>query len=214
MARAKQPVSINGVEFDALIDSEEGYTAEAPEYPTEKGFSVSDTIVLKPDTLTMTLFVTDTPVTWKNRHGSGPGRTEAVVKRLKDVFFSKQTVEVVTSDAVYSDMAITSLNIRKSSDVGYAREIPISFKKIIVTETATVTIPDSYGKSGTTGASGGTANTKTGSTGSIGSSGSSGSGSSSGGSGSSGGSSSSGSSSGSSSKGSILYTAAKGAGLL
>lgn len=202
MARAKQPVSINGIEFDALIDSEEGYDADAPEYPTEKGFNVSDTIVLKADTLSMTLFVTDTPVTWKNRHGAGPGRTEAVVKQLKDAYFAKQPVEVVTSDEVYSNMAITSLRIKKSADVGYAREIPISFKKIIVTETATVTIPDSYGKSGTTGASGGTANTKSASTGSGSSS-----------SGSSGSSSGSGAS-GSGSSGSILYNVASGFGLI
>ena len=47
MARAKQPVSVDDIEFDALIDSEEGYEADVPEDPTEKGFSVSDTIVLK-----------------------------------------------------------------------------------------------------------------------------------------------------------------------
>ena len=47
MARAKHPVSVDDIEFDALIDSEEGYEADVPEYPTEKGFSVSDTIVLK-----------------------------------------------------------------------------------------------------------------------------------------------------------------------
>ena len=46
MARAKQPVSVDDIEFDALIDSEEGYEADVPEYPTEKGFSVSDTIVV------------------------------------------------------------------------------------------------------------------------------------------------------------------------
>ena len=67
MARAKQPVSVDDIEFDALIDSEEGYEADVPEYPTEKGFSVSDTIVLKADTLNMTLYVTDTPVTWRKR---------------------------------------------------------------------------------------------------------------------------------------------------
>lgn len=41
MARAKQPVSVADIEFDALIDSEEGYEADVPEYPTEKGFSVA-----------------------------------------------------------------------------------------------------------------------------------------------------------------------------
>ena len=32
MARAKQPVSVDDIEFDALIDSEEGYEADVPEY--------------------------------------------------------------------------------------------------------------------------------------------------------------------------------------
>lgn len=206
MARAKQPVSVGGIEFDALIDSEEQYESEVPEYPTEKGFKVSDTIVLKATVLNLTLFVTDTPVTWKNRLGSGPGKTEAVVKRLKDMYFGKQVVEVVTSDEVYPNMAITSLSIKKTAEVGYAREIPISLKEIVVTSTKTVGIPASYGKSGTTGASAGTANTRAGSGGSSGSGGGSGAGGSSG--------SGSGNSGGSGRSGSILYNAASSFGLL
>lgn len=198
MGKAKQPVSINGIEFDALIDSDEGYEAQVPEYPTEKGFSVSDNITLKPETLNMTLFVTDTPVTWKNRHGGGPGYTEGVVAQVKALYFAKQTVIVTTSESVYENMAITNLNIKKSTEVGYAREIPIVLKKIVVTESATATIPDSYGKSGTTGASAGTANTTSASK-------------SSGGGGSSGGSSNGSNKQGG---GSILYNAASSFGLL
>lgn len=198
MARAKQPVSVADIEFDALIDSEEGYEADVPEYPTEKGFSVSDTIVLKADTLNMTLYVTDTPVTWRERTGSGPGKTEGVVRRLKDLYFAKKILEVTTTDCVYSNMVITSMNIKKSVEVGYAREIPISFKKIEVTETATAEIPASYGKSGKTAKAAGKASTTAASTA---------------GSGSSGGSSASGSSS-SSSRGSVLYNAASSFGLL
>lgn len=198
MARAKQPVSVADIEFDALIDSEEGYEADVPEYPTEKGFSVSDTIVLKADTLNMTLYVTDTPVTWRERTGSGPGKTEGVVRRLKDLYFAKKILEVTTTDCVYSNMVITSMNIKKSVEVGYAREIPISFKKIEVTETATAEIPASYGKSGKTAKAAGKASTTAASTA---------------GSGLSGGSSASGSSS-SSSRGSVLYNAASSFGLL
>lgn len=198
MARAKQPVGVDDIEFDALIDSEEGYEADVPEYPTEKGFSVSDTIVLKADTLNMTLYVTDTPVTWRERTGSGPGKTEGVVRRLKDLYFAKKILEVTTTDCVYSNMVITSMNIKKSVEVGYAREIPIAFKKIEVTETATAEIPASYGKSGKTAKAAGKASTTAASTA---------------GSGSSGGSSASGSSS-SSSRGSVLYNAASSFGLL
>ena len=176
----------------------EGYEADVPEYPTEKGFSVSDTIVLKADTLNMTLYVTDTPVTWRERTGSGPGKTEGVVRRLKDLYFAKKILEVTTTDCVYSNMVITSMNIKKSVEVGYAREIPIAFKKIEVTETATAEIPASYGKSGKTAKAAGKASTTAASTA---------------GSSSSGGSSASGSSS-SSSRGSVLYNAASSFGLL
>lgn len=197
MAKAKQPVSVGDIEFDALIDSEEGYEADVPEYPTEKGFNVSDTIVLKADTLSMTLYVTDTPVTWKDRTGSGPGKTEGVVRRLKDLYFSKQVLEVTTSDCVYSNMVITSMSIKKATDVGYAREIPIAFKKIDITETATAEIPASYGKSGKTGKAAGKASTKAASTAAGGSSSSGGS-----------------SSDSSSSRSSVLYNAASSFGLL
>lgn len=197
MARAKQPVSIDGIEFDALLDQSMDYEADVPEYPTEKGFSVSDNISLKPETLSMTLYVSDTPVTWKSRFGSGKGRVEKVVKQLQDLYFAKKVVTVVTSDAVFDSMAITSISFSKSADVGYAREIPISLKKIIVTESSTTSIPDSYGKSGTTGASAGTANTTAGNSGNSGNSGSGKS-----------------SNSDSGKNGSILYNAANSLGIL
>ena len=204
MAKATQPVSINGLEFDALISESRTLEATVPEYSVETGFSVSDSIILSPEKLEMTLFVTNAPVTWYRRHGASQNRVDSVVKRLEELYFGREPVTIVTSDATYTNMAIESMTISKSLEVGYAREIPISFKKIRVTSAKTTTIPDSYGKSGTTQASAGTASTSSGSSG-----GSSGSGS-------GGGSSGSGSSSGSSggSKSSILYSAANSIGLI
>lgn len=205
MARAKQPVSINGIEFDALIDESRTLEATVPEYSVESGFSVSDAIILSPEKLDMTLFVTNTPVTWYNRHGGSQNRVDSVVKQLEELYYAGEPVTIVTSDATYSNMAIESITFSKSTEVGYAREIPISFKKIRVTSAKTTTIPDSYGKSGATGASAGTAST---------SSGSSGGGSSGGGSGGGSGSGSGSSGSNGNSKSSILYSAANSMGLM
>lgn len=162
MAKAKQPVSIAGIEFDALISEDHGFEATVPEYAVEKGFSVSDAIIIGAETLSMTLYVTDTPVTWLSRHGAEQGRVDRVCKQLEELFYTAQAVTVVTSDRIYTDMAIESLTISKSLDIGYAREIPISFRKIRITQAATTTIPDSYGKSGTSNAQAGTANTSSG----------------------------------------------------
>ena len=206
MGKATQPVSINGLEFDALIDESRTLEATVPEYSVESGFSVSDSVILNPEKLSMTMFVTNTPVTWYRRHGASPTRVDNVVKQLEELYFAKEPVTIVTSDATYTSMAIESITISKSLEIGYARQIPISFKKIRVTTAKTTTIPDSYGKSGATAASAGTASTSTGSSG-----GGSGSGS-----GSGGGSSGAGGSSGSNgnSKSSILYNAASSIGLI
>ena len=206
MGKATQPVSINGLEFDALIDESRTLEATVPEYSVESGFSVSDSVILNPEKLSMTLFVTNTPVTWYRRHGASPTRVDNVVKQLEELYFAKEPVTIVTSDATYTSMAIESITISKSLEIGYARQIPISFKKIRVTTAKTTTIPDSYGKSGATAASAGTASTSTGRSG-----GRSGSGS-----GSGGGSSGAGGSSGSNgnSKSSILYNAASSIGLI
>lgn len=206
MGKATQPVSINGLEFDALIDESRTLEATVPEYSVESGFSVSDSVILNPEKLSMTLFVTNTPVTWYRRHGASPTRVDNVVKQLEELYFAKEPVTIVTSDATYTSMAIESITISKSLEIGYARQIPISFKKIRVTTAKTTTIPDSYGKSGATAASAGTASTSTGSSG-----GGSGSGT-----GSGGGRSGAGGSSGSNgnSKSSILYNAASSIGLI
>ncbi len=204
MARVKQPVSINDLEFDALISETKSYEATVPEYSVEEGFSVSDAIILTPERLELTLFVTDTPVTW--RQHAAPGRTERFCKQLEELYFKGEPVTVVTPNATYTMMAIESMTISKTIETGYSREIPISLKHIRTTTAKTTTIPASYGRSGKTGASAGTAST---------SSASSGGGSS--GSGSKGSSSSSPSTSTdgkSNRKGSILYGAASSMGLL
>lgn len=208
MAKATQPVSINGLEFDALISESRTLEATVPEYSVETGFSVSDSIILSPEKMEMTLFVTNTPVTWYRRHGASQNRMDSVVKQLEELYFAKEPVTIVTSDATYTNMAIESMTISKSLEVGYAREIPISFKKIRITSAKTTTIPDSYGKSGATAASAGTAST------SAASSGGSGTGSGSGSGGGTGSGSSSSSGSNGNSKSSILYNAASSIGLI
>lgn len=156
--KAKRPVSIDGIEFDALIDEERTLEAEVPEYPVDEGFTVSDAIITKAESVTMTLFLTETPVTWRN-HSGGIGRVEEVCKRLEELYYRADTVTAVTSSNVYSDMAIENLTIDKSADIGYAKEIKLTLRKVRKTSAQTTTIPESYGKGGATGAPAGEANT-------------------------------------------------------
>ncbi len=199
-----QPVSVAGIEFPAMLDETQTFTSDIPEYPVETGFVISDNVTLQPMELPLTLLLSDTPLTWRGRVRS---MSEAE-SMLKELYFSRTPFTVVTPSGTFESMGITSMQIKRSSENGYNKEVSLSLKQINVTATKTTTIPDSYGKSGATGANAGTASTSAGST-------STGGGSSGSGSGSSGGSSGSGSSgSGKKSSGSILYNVASSAGLI
>lgn len=204
MARSLKPVSIAGIEGDALISEDISYSADIPEYPVENGYNVSDTIILKPLELSITMYISDSPATWRNRKGHSPsaGRTKKICEKFEKLYFKRKLVKVVTTDKIYTNMGITSMSISHSSEIGYARQIQFSLKKVYVTKRKTVYIPAYILQSGESKKNAGTATTSSSSSSSASSSSS--------------GSSSSGSSGKSSSgkKGSILYNIGKKTGFL
>lgn len=173
MAKKKlKPVSFAGIEFDALIDEQKTMNATIPSYPVEKGFPTSDTIILEPISIQMTLYVSNTPVTWLLRHGSATDRVNRICDAIENLWLEKKLVKVVTTDAIYTNMGIVSISIKKSHELGYAREISVQIQKVNVTETKTVTIPDYLLKSGASEADAGNASTSNSSDKATGSSGS------------------------------------------
>lgn len=162
MARSKlKPVKVAGIEADALISEDRTYSADIPEYPVEKGFNVSDTIILKPIELGLTLYISDSPATWRNRKGHKPssGRTKKICDKFEKLYFKRMPVKVVTRDKIYTNMGITSISISHSAETGYARQISMSLKKIYVTKRKTVYIPEYILQSGESSANAGAATT-------------------------------------------------------
>ena len=230
----KKPVSVWGIEFDALIDETKTMTSTIPEYPVESGFPVSDTIINDPIQVSMTLYLSNTPVTWLYRHGSSKDRVKRVCELIEQKWFDKALTKIVTSDVTYTNMGLTSISIKKSADIGYAREISISAKKVRKAKRKTTKVPKYVLKAGESKADAGKASTsKTSAKSSSGASSSSSSASGSGGSSKSSGSTSSnlkksssssgssksssngsGSNSNSKKSASILYGSASGLGLI
>lgn len=161
MSKALRPVSItaNGrtATFDALMKSSDDYESTVPSFPIEAGYEVSDSIIIKSPALSMTLYLAKTPLTWARANGMN--RVEQNVAMIENLYFQKATCVVDTTDKSYTDMAIEKMTIAKSEELGYDRQIDITFKKIIITSTKTTSIPDSYGKSGATAESAGAAST-------------------------------------------------------
>lgn len=156
-----RPVSVAGIEFDALIDEQKTMSATIPAYPVEDGFPISDTIILDPVTVQMTLYVSSTPVTWLYRHGSSNDRVNRICEQIENLWLEKELVKVVTTDTIYTSMGITNITVKKSREIGYAREISLSLQKVRVTKIRTVIIPAYVLKSGETMANAGAASVST-----------------------------------------------------
>lgn len=162
---ARQPVAINGLEFDALIGEDKTLSADVPSYSVESGYEVSDNISIKPKEITLTLYVTNTPVTWQQRHGTYPGRVAEVVYELERIFWSRELVTVTTATDIYSNMAITQLKVPKDTTNYSSREIQVSLKEVNTVSAALTSIPSYYGRGGKTKENSGTANVSGGSSG-------------------------------------------------
>lgn len=160
MARKNlKPVSIAGIEFDALIEEQKSMSAAVPVYPVEDGFPVSDTIVLEPISIQMLLYVTNTPVSFLHRFGNDTNRANKVCEKLEELWFDRKLVKVVTPDAIYTDMGITNISIKKSKEIGYAREVSMQMQKVRTTKKKTSAIPRYVLKSGETMKNAGVAST-------------------------------------------------------
>lgn len=152
-----QPVNIGGIECDALIHHELAMEAEIPDYPVEEGYSVQDTMILKPRTLSLTIVVTNTPITF--REHASPGRVQEVAQRLQELYSSRQLITVTSAKGSFQNMGITSLSLPYDTSTKTSLEIPITLKEVLTTTAQTVTIPSEYGRGGDTGTTAGTANT-------------------------------------------------------
>lgn len=152
-----QPVNIGGIECDALIHHELAMEAEIPDYPVEEGYSVQDTMILKPRTLSLTVVVTNTPITFRSH--TSPGRVQEVAARFQELYQSRQLITVTSVKGSFQNMGITSLSLPYDTSTKTSLEIPITLKEVLTTTAQTVTIPSEYGRGGDTGTTAGTANT-------------------------------------------------------
>ena len=124
------PVSIGGVQFDALLNISEKFDATVPAFRTDMGFETSDDIIPNLMKVDMQLFVTPTPVTWSGLP-SHMGRTPRDgVDALKNLMAKRMPVFVSTYKQNYDNMMIQRVSANKTADIGLALEINVSMVQL------------------------------------------------------------------------------------
>lgn len=138
------PVSVGGVQFDALLDIIEKYDANVPTLKTDRGYDNSDDIIPNLMKVDMKLFVTPTPVTWKNIPSHFGRNPKEVVDALKELMNERKPVFVTTVKKNYSNMMIQKVTVNKTADIGYALEVDISLVQLTRAPYSHYAMPGNY----------------------------------------------------------------------
>ena len=158
--RATSPAVLGGIEFDSVITKDEQLSAEAPDFATETGYSVSDTIIIKPPTLSVEAVVANRPVTWLSRHGSSSNRIAEVTRQLRKIFVDRELVTYSANGDTWDNMAITTLNIPDDAESGDSIKVSFSLKQVTVTRKQAALVTVSFPRGGTSNTNAGSVSSK------------------------------------------------------
>ncbi|MDC7234970.1 MAG: hypothetical protein PQJ58_17180 [Spirochaetales bacterium] len=131
---------ISDLALDLILSEEEKLSGRATSSPVEEGADISDSIELDPLVLTMTGFITNTPVRDVD-DGDTSNRYRDAIHALKEIRLAKLPVTIVATEEVYENMAIEELSIPRNVSLGESAEISLSFRQIVIVKSQTAVMP-------------------------------------------------------------------------
>ena len=137
---------IQSIDLDATLDESHDWANDVTSNPVETGAPITDHVIERPDKLTITGLITNSPL-----HGELAGqyfggetqspRIQTVFEAIYSLVKKREVVVVYTRHAVYADMVIQSVNIPRSAGVGEAIEFKMELIHVRMVSTQMVTVP-------------------------------------------------------------------------
>ncbi|EHL8229985.1 hypothetical protein KE423_003902 [Salmonella enterica] len=140
-----------------VVDSESHeWKNEITNFPVEGSADIADNIKPSPDELSITCFVSNTPIhglidevaNFADRFLNGKKRTQEAFNQLRDLRRQKLPVTVTTRYRVYTNMGISAVTTRRTPGEGDALIFEIRFKEINIVKTRSVKTPEGLGAAG------------------------------------------------------------------
>ena len=136
------------VDLDVTLDEAHEWLSDVVTNPVEIGSPITDHIQQQPDKLTITGFISDSPITdsiasqlstiGDSEFGT---RAQTAFDLLRALMASKKLVTVYTRYRIYTDMALASINIPRSAGLGEAIQFTAQFTHVRMVETKTIDVP-------------------------------------------------------------------------
>lgn len=119
------------VTFDVSESESHKSSAKVTDHPVEEGANIADHVVVGADTLSLTAWVSNTPIV---NDVEAPfvdaQRAEAAHKELRRMKDAASTCRVVTTLRVYKSMVITSVNVTRDASTGHALAVSVDLQQI------------------------------------------------------------------------------------
>jgi len=119
------------LQADLTITESHQRRAEVTSHPVESGATISDHIILPPETVQLDGFVTDATIT--EAETASLGRTQEIFDSLEQLWNETDVVTVVTGYKTYENMVIVDLSLPR--DRPSSMRFSMTLQKLTVVET-------------------------------------------------------------------------------
>lgn len=152
------PATIGDLQVDCVVDHTTAFNSSVTEHPIEGGFVIADHIARQAMTLSLTVIITPTPVSYfRQMGGSNPDRLGEAIAYFEQLWLAGEPVTVTIPSGIYTDMVMTTCPLPRNVQDGFCYRVGLEFKHIVIVSQKTEEIPeqnasgDAVGKAGATG---------------------------------------------------------------
>ena len=152
------PATIGDLQVDCVVDHTTAFNSSVTEHPIEGGFVIADHIARQAMTLSLTVIITPTPVSYfRTLGGSNPDRLGEAIAYFEQLWLAGEPVTVTIPSGIYTDMVMTTCPLPRNVQDGFCYRVQLEFKHIVIVSQKTEEIPeqnasgDAVGKAGATG---------------------------------------------------------------
>lgn len=148
--------SLIAIDLDVTQDEAHEWKNDVTLYPVEEGSQISDNIRRIPDKVTITGWITDSPIndddlamfnqTADEGGAELPSRVFTTFALLHDLMEQRELLTVYTRYATYTDMALQSCNVPRNGNIGEALNFTLEFVAVRIVSTQTVDVPPGISK--------------------------------------------------------------------
>lgn len=151
------PATIGDLQVDCVVDHVTTFNSQVTEHPIENGFVIADHVAREAMTLSLTVIITPTPVSYFRQLGANPDRLGEAIAYFEQLWLNGEPITVTIPSGIYQDMVMTSCPLPRNVQDGFCYRVALEFKHVVIVSQKTEEIPeqnasgDAVGKAGATG---------------------------------------------------------------